>query len=56
MSCLAGFLMFRVDVSVLCIFFFFVAMVIRSHQVMQEGYEVSHDGKCITVFSAPNYW
>lgn len=21
-----------------------------------EGYEVSHDGKCITVFSAPNYW
>ena len=21
-----------------------------------EGYEVSHNGKCITVFSAPNYW
>ena len=31
-------------------------LVIRSHEVKQEGYEVSHNGKCITVFSAPNYW
>lgn len=30
--------------------------VIRSHEVKQEGYEVAHGGKCITVFSAPNYW
>lgn len=22
---------------------------------LQEGYLVEHDGKCITVFSAPNY-
>ncbi|XP_043199870.1 serine/threonine-protein phosphatase 5-like isoform X3 [Amphibalanus amphitrite] len=29
--------------------------VIRSHEVKAEGYEVSHGGKCITVFSAPNY-
>ncbi|KAJ8308516.1 hypothetical protein KUTeg_013390 [Tegillarca granosa] len=29
--------------------------VIRSHEVKQDGYEISHDGKCITVFSAPNY-
>ncbi|KAK2183872.1 hypothetical protein NP493_293g02024 [Ridgeia piscesae] len=29
--------------------------VIRSHEVKQDGYEVAHDGKCITVFSAPNY-
>ncbi|CAL4073874.1 unnamed protein product, partial [Meganyctiphanes norvegica] len=29
--------------------------VIRSHEVKADGYEVGHDGKCITVFSAPNY-
>lgn len=29
--------------------------VIRSHEVKPEGYEVSHNGRCITVFSAPNY-
>ncbi|KAG8195712.1 hypothetical protein JTE90_002975 [Oedothorax gibbosus] len=29
--------------------------VIRSHEVKADGYEVTHDGKCITVFSAPNY-
>ncbi|KAK5702928.1 Palmitoyl-protein thioesterase 1 [Elasticomyces elasticus] len=29
--------------------------VIRSHEVRMEGYEVEHDGRCITVFSAPKY-
>jgi hypothetical protein len=28
---------------------------VRSHEVKDEGYLVEHDGKCITVFSAPNY-
>lgn len=30
-------------------------LVVRSHEVKEEGYEVDHNGKCITVFSAPNY-
>ncbi|XP_012246881.1 serine/threonine-protein phosphatase 5 [Bombus vosnesenskii] len=29
--------------------------IIRSHEVKNDGYEVGHFGKCITVFSAPNY-
>eukprot|EP00656_Telonema_subtile_P017369 TRINITY_DN1930_c0_g1_i1.p1 TRINITY_DN1930_c0_g1~~TRINITY_DN1930_c0_g1_i1.p1 ORF type:complete len:494 (-),score=144.25 TRINITY_DN1930_c0_g1_i1:235-1716(-) len=30
-------------------------MVIRSHEVKDEGYEIHHGGKLVTVFSAPNY-
>jgi serine/threonine-protein phosphatase 5 len=30
-------------------------LLVRSHEVRQEGYSVEHDGKCITIFSAPNY-
>jgi serine/threonine-protein phosphatase 5 len=32
-----------------------LSLVVRSHEVMEEGYQVMHDGKLITVFSAPNY-
>jgi serine/threonine-protein phosphatase 5 len=31
-------------------------MLIRSHEVKENGYVIEHDGKCVTVFSAPNYW
>ena len=30
-------------------------LLIRSHEVKDEGYVVEHNGKCITIFSSPNY-
>jgi len=30
-------------------------LLVRSHEVKEEGYQVEADGKLITIFSAPNY-
>ena len=30
-------------------------LVVRSHEMVHEGYRISQDGKCVTVFSASNY-
>ena len=30
-------------------------LVVRSHEVKDRGFDVEHDGKCVTIFSAPNY-
>lgn len=30
-------------------------LLVRSHEVKDQGYLVEHEGKCITIFSAPNY-
>lgn len=30
-------------------------LLVRSHEVKEEGYLVEHGGKTVTIFSAPNY-
>jgi serine/threonine-protein phosphatase 5 len=32
-----------------------INLVVRAHEVKMEGYEYQKGGKCLTIFSAPNY-
>lgn len=32
-----------------------LTMIIRSHVWEPSGYKIDHNGKCVTIFSAPNY-
>ena len=32
-----------------------LGLLVRSHEVKDGGFEVEHGGRCVTVFSAPNY-
>ena len=32
-----------------------LSLVVRSHECVGEGFTYHHDGRCVTVFSAPHY-
>jgi hypothetical protein len=32
-----------------------LGLLVRSHEVQDEGFKLHHNNRCITVFSAPNY-
>ncbi|XP_049623408.1 serine/threonine-protein phosphatase with EF-hands 1 [Suncus etruscus] len=47
---------FGPDISSKILSKFQLKMLIRSHECKPEGYEICHEGKVITVFSASNYY
>lgn len=33
-----------------------IELIVRAHQIVEDGYEFSYDRRVLTIFSAPNYW